>query len=210
VKKEPPNEPTQEEILQALQARAEEEKAKAFARLKADIDAGPQELTVQPGIPHPVRLQFAPIRCWKCHQPMKAARGYIFGHPDDDRQQAFIALRLVSDTRQLAALVADLRKADLSIAPVGHNYSKAMKGQYFSASCPRCSAICGGFHMSGMHFWESVLAPCRYPDCECRYTADTECQACDYHEIRIRLSEQELDEIAEQTGTFRTGWPDSE
>ena len=141
---------------------------------------------------------------------MKAARGYVFGPPDNANLQAFIALRLVSDTRQLAALVSDLRKADPSIAPVGFNYSKTMKGRYFSASCPHCSAICGSFFMSGAHFWESVLAPCQYPECQCCYTADTQCQGCDYHQIRLRLSAQELDEAAEQSGAFRPTDEDEE
>jgi hypothetical protein len=47
------------------------------------------ELSVKPGIPHPVRLQLAPILCWKCRHPIKAARGYAFAHPDDPDSQAF-------------------------------------------------------------------------------------------------------------------------
>ena len=159
------------------------------------------ELPIKPGTAQPVRLQLAPILCWKCRQPMKAARGYAFDRPDDPQSQAFIALELVSDTRHLAALVADLRKHDPSIAPVGFNYSKANKGQYFSCSCPYCCAISGAFYMTNPHFWETVLAPCRYPDCECRYNPGIECQGCDYHVVKLRLSEQELEEIALQTGT---------
>jgi hypothetical protein len=152
-----------------------------------------------------VRLQLAPILCWKCRQPIKAARGYAFDRPDDPQSQAFIALQLVSDTRHLATLVADLRKHDPSIAPVGFNYSKTNKGQYFSCSCPYCSAISGAFYMTNPHFWETVLAPCRYPDCECRYNPGIECQGCDYHVVNLRLSEQELEEIAVQTGDKTAG-----
>ena len=161
-------------------------------------------LTIKANSP-PVQLQLAPIRCWKCHQPMKATRGYIFEPSEVPGSKAFIALKLVSDTRQLTALIADLRKTDASIAPVGFNYSKMVKGQYFSASCPHCSAICCDFHMSGMHFWESVLALCQFPECECCYTADTDCEGCEYHDLNLRLSEDQTFEVSEQVGAFRAG-----
>lgn len=41
---------------------------------------------------------------------------------------------------------------------------------------------------------------CDYPDCECCYTASTQCHKCEYHEINLRLSQDEIDEIALQVG----------
>lgn len=126
MKKELPDKPTQEDIQQFLDARVEQERAALDARLEDRLSRPIPILDIEAGIPQPVRLQLAPIACWKCRQTMKAARGYIYDYNDED--QAFIALRQTNDTRQIVALIAHLRKADPAITPVGLNYSKTVGG----------------------------------------------------------------------------------
>ncbi len=147
MRKELPPNPSQEETLEFLQARVEE----ARAALPPDPPQ-PRMLTIEAGIPYPVRVQLTPTRCWKCARRIKAARGYVFTHEEVPDEPVFIALEHVTDTRQLAALISDLRKQDPTITPVGFNYSKTMGKQYFSARCPHCSFLCGSFLHDQCHF----------------------------------------------------------
>src|SRR5712692_1019169 len=90
--------------------------------------------------PHSVRLQLAPMVCWRCGQLIKAVRGYL-------THCAFVALSQVSDTQTLAGFVAELRKRNPKISPVCCRYSKTVQGRYFAAECPDCSALFGDFFM---------------------------------------------------------------
>jgi hypothetical protein len=183
----PPADLTDEEILEYLKARGE------HPLIQADLDA------LEPGVPQAVRLQLAPIRCWKCRQGIKAVRGYVFGDTAVPDEQVFIALQKVTDTRQLVALVADLRKHDPAITPVGFNYSKTMGGQYFSARCPHCSFLCGNFFMTNSTFFPEHCI-CDYPDCQCSDSPNEHCHRCEYHEAKLRLSVEEIEEIKEWIG----------
>src|SRR5712692_6555920 len=84
--------PTDAEILEFLKARADNP--------LTEID--PEAL--EPG-PYEVRLQLAPMLCWRCGQLVKAVRGYL-------THRAFVSLAEVSDTRTLTAFVIELRKRD--------------------------------------------------------------------------------------------------
>jgi hypothetical protein len=150
-------------------------------------------LTIEAGIPYPVRVQLTPTRCWKCARRIKAARGYVFTHEEVPDEPVFIALDRVADTRQLAALISDLHKQDPAITPVGFNYSKTMGKQYFSARCPYCSFLCGSFFMTNASFFPE-RALCDYPECECCYNPDTHCHGSEYHELRLRLGDFEISE----------------
>jgi hypothetical protein len=55
-------------------------------------------------------------------QGIKAVRGYLFGN-------IFISLKNISDHRQISALVADLRKRDAAVTPIGFSYSKTVGGR---------------------------------------------------------------------------------
>jgi len=125
---------------------------------------------------------------------MKAARGYIFTHQEVPDEPVFIALEHVSDTRQVATLISNLRKQDPAITPVGFNYSKTMGKQYFSARCPYCSFLCGSFFMTNASFFPE-RALCDYPECECCYDPSTHCHGSEYHEVRLRLRDFEISEI---------------
>ena len=190
MRKELPPNPTQEEILESLQARVEEIRA----TLPVVGPPQPRILTIEAGIPYPVRVQLTPTRCWKCGQRMKAARGYVFFHEEVPDEPVFIALEHVTDTRQLTALISDLRKQDPAITPVGFNYSKTMGKQYFSARCPYCSFLCGSFFMTNATFFPE-RALCDYPECECCYNPDTHCHGSEYRELRLRLGDFEISEI---------------
>ena len=72
IKKYPPDDPTQQQIIKGLEARVEEERAKLMAALQQPR----LKLNLRPS-PCDVRLQIAPIFCWCCHALVKAARGYI-------------------------------------------------------------------------------------------------------------------------------------
>ena len=121
--------PTEEEIIEFFKARA------AHPLIQTDLEA------LKPGVPQTVRVQLAPIYCWKCSERIKAARGYTFAHEEVPDEPVFIALDRVADTRQLAALISDLRKQDLAITPGGFNYSKTMAS---STSAPdgRTASFC--------------------------------------------------------------------
>lgn len=95
---------------------------------------------LEPG-PCDVRLQIAPMVCWRCGNLIKAVRGYI-------THRAFVSLAHVSDTRTVAAFVMELRKRDPKISPVSHRYSKTVKNRYFAAECPDCRALFGDFFMT--------------------------------------------------------------
>jgi hypothetical protein len=189
MRKELPPNPSQDEILESLQARVEE--------IRATLPVGPPPpriLTIEAGVPYPIRVQLTPTRCWKCGQRIKAARGYIFTHEEVPDEPVFIALEHVTDTRQLTALISNLRKQDPAITPVGFNYSKTMGKQYFSARCPHCSFLCGSFFMTNTSFFPE-RALCDYPECECCYNPDTHCHGSEYHELRLRLGDFEISEI---------------
>jgi hypothetical protein len=184
----PPN-PSQDVILESLQARVEE--------IRATLPVGPPPpriLTIEAGVAYPIRVQLTPTRCWKCGQRIKVARGYMFTHEEVPDEPVFIALEHASDTRQLAALISNLRKQDPAITPVGFNYSKTMGKQYFSARCPHCSFLCGSFFMTNASFFPE-RALCDYPECECCYNPDTHCHGSEYHELRLRLGDFEISEI---------------
>ena len=121
----PLDDPEQPQILRELQARAGQERAKFLAALERP-PRPPLEL--QPG-PGSVRLQLAPMGCWKCKHLIQAVRGYI-------THQTFVPLAQVSDTRTVAALVVELRRRDPKLSPLSHRYSKTIQGGYFAAECP--------------------------------------------------------------------------
>jgi hypothetical protein len=156
---------------------------------------------MQPAI-YSVRVQIAPILCWQCCKRIKAVRGYIYNDSTLRQGEVFVALRKVNDTRQLIALIADLRQRDPIITPVGLNYSGTVDGQYFSARCPYCSLICGDFFMTNASFFPEKSL-CDFPDCDCCYSPDIHCKGCEYHEARLRLSAEEFQEISEWTGITR-------
>jgi hypothetical protein len=87
--KKPSNPPIEEEIAESILARAD------HPLIETDLD------TLQPGVPQTVRVQLAPIHCWKCGARIKAVRGYVFGDPEVPDEQVFTARRDISDTRQL-------------------------------------------------------------------------------------------------------------
>jgi hypothetical protein len=91
---------------------------------------------------------------------IKAVRGYLYG-------RAFVTLENVSDKRQMAALITDLRKHDPTITPVGFGDIKAVGGHRFAARCPQCSVICSNFFIMA-EFFEDV-AQCRLANCSCDY-----------------------------------------
>jgi hypothetical protein len=165
--------PTDEKIIEFFKARA------VHPLIRTDLEA------LQPGVPQIVRGQLAPIHCWKCGARIKAVRGYVFAELEVPDEQVFVALRKVSDTRQLTALTADLRKRDDAITLVGFNYSKTAKGQYFSARCPACSAILGTYYMTVSSFFPAESL-CDFPDCECCYSPELHCEGCEYHEARLQ------------------------
>ena len=118
----PLDDPEQQQILWELQARADQERAKFLAALERPPRP---PLDLQPG-PGSVRLQAAPMVCWKYKHLIKALRGYL-------THQAFVPLAQVSDTRTVAALVVELRRRDPKLSPVSHRYSKTVQGRYFAA-----------------------------------------------------------------------------
>jgi len=143
--------------------------------------------SMRPGI-YKVRVQIAPILCFECHKHVKVVRGYLYGN-------AFVALHKVSDTQQMTALIADLRKRDPTITPVGFNYSGTVRDQYFAARCPECSTICGNFFMTVEFF--TGKAPCEFPGCGCDYP-NFQCRLFQYHLLSLRLGPYELQDITHQ------------
>jgi hypothetical protein len=106
--------------------------------------------------------------------------------------EIFISLKNVSDHRQISALIADLRKRDAAITPIGFSYSKTVGGRYFAARCPHCQGICGDFFMTVEFFTEKAL--CEFPSCGCGYS-ETQCRTFQYHPLALRLGPEELEEI---------------
>jgi hypothetical protein len=137
-----------------------------------------------------VRVQIAPIICFKCEERIKAVRGYVYGN-------AFVALENVSDRRQLAALIEDLRKHDTAITPVGSGFSETIDGRLFAARCPECSIICSNFFMTAEFFKETVH--CHFPNCGCDYP-NVQCRGFEYYPVSLRIGRNELQFIAHQTG----------
>ena len=151
MQKELPDNPTQQEILDVLDARVEEERSKLVIRLKRPrFTLGPR--------PHEVQLQLVPIVCWKCRKPLAAVRGYRF-------EDVLVALADINDTRTVAALVAELRQQAPGMSPVSHHYSKTVGRQYFAAECPWCSALFGSFFMTSAMFPDRLPLNCPYPSC---------------------------------------------
>lgn len=72
MKKQPPEDLTQQQILDFLNARVEEERARLLERLQRPRSV----LNLQPG-PCNVQLQLAPMLRWRCGHLVKAVRGYI-------------------------------------------------------------------------------------------------------------------------------------
>lgn len=77
---------TDEQILESLVRRA---------------DFEDEHEALSPGR-YEVELQLVPIACWKCHRALVAVRGYRF-------VDVFVPLADISDTRTVAAFVAELR-----------------------------------------------------------------------------------------------------
>ena len=46
---------------------------------------------------------------------------------------------------------------------------------------------------------------CDFPDCECCYSPEVHCQACEYRATRLRLNEQEIDAILERLAATSNG-----
>jgi len=145
-----------------------------------------QRESMRPAV-YNVRVQIVPISCLKCHERIKAVRGYLYG-------SAFVTLENVSDTRQMAALIADLRRRDTTITPVGFGHGKTVGDQHFAARCPECSIICSNFFMTVEFFKEKVL--CEFPNCGCDYP-NFQCRRFEYHPISLRLGPDELQYIAD-------------
>src|SRR5262249_54086225 len=120
--------------------------------------------------------------------------------------RAFVALENVSDRRQMAALISDLRKHDTTITPVGSGDSKTVGDQHFAARCPECSIICSNFFMTAEFFKENGL--CQFPSCGCDYP-NFQCRGFEYHPISLRLGPDELQFIAHQRERMCTSAPPS-
>jgi hypothetical protein len=183
MKKQP--HPTQQEILQSLQARVEKERAKLLQRLQCP------RLTLEPG-PREVELQLAPIVCWKCRKPLAAVRGHCF-------EDVFVALADVSDTKTVAAFVAELRKQAPGISPLSHRYSKTVGWQYFAAECPWCGALFGSFFMTKAMFPDRLPLNCPYPSCYHQFP-DIQCDSFKYHLLTLNIGPQEAEYISEYRG----------
>ena len=185
IKKHLLDDPIQQQIIMGLDARVEEERAKLLAALQQ-----PQPtLSLQPG-PCEVRLQIAPIFCWRCHALVKAVRGYI-------THQAFVPLAQVSDTRTLAAFIVEMRQRDPKLSPVSHRYSKTVQGRYFAAECPQCHALFGDFFMTTEFFTEQTT--CEFPSCGCE-DPELQCRKFEYHELTLNLGCNEIQTIRHQGG----------
>jgi hypothetical protein len=140
-----------------------------------------QRESVRPAV-FKVSVQIAPIICLNCHERIKAVRGYLYDN-------AFVALENVSDKRQVAALVTDLRKRDTTITPVGFGDGATVSDHHFAARCPECSIICGSFFMTVEFFKEKI--GCEFPSCGCNYP-NFQCRKFEYHPISLRLGPDEL------------------
>jgi hypothetical protein len=136
-----------------------------------------------------VRVQIAPIFCFECQKRIRVVRGYLYG-------SAFVALQDVSDTRQMACLIADLRKHDSTITPVSFGDGKVVGDHRFAARCPECSIICDNFFMTGEFFKENVQ--CGFPSCGCDHP-NLQCRRFEYYPISLRLGPDELQYIASQS-----------
>ena len=180
----PLDDPEQQQILREMEARVEEERA----TLMAVLERPPRPaLDLEPG-PCEVRLQVAPMVCWKCKHLIKAVRGYV-------AHRAFVPLAQILDTRAVAAFVVELRKQDPKLSPVSHRYSKTVKGQYFAAECPDCRALFGDFFMVHEFFTEKTT--CDYPSCGCD-DPDLHCRLFEYHGLTLNLGADEAENIVEQ------------
>jgi len=156
-------------------------------RVHQHIGTGKRE-SMRPGI-YKVRVQIVPILCFECHKHIKVVRGYLYGN-------AFVALQKVSDTQQMTALIADLRKRDPTITPMGFSCGSTIRDRYFAARCPECSTICGNFFITVEFF--TGKAPCEFPSCGCDYP-NIQCRLFQYHLLSLRLGPYELQDIAHQT-----------
>ena len=168
-------EPTDQEIIEMLIAR-DDNRVRPADQLKP----GPCE----------VRLQIAPMACWRCGNLIKAVRGYITHH-------AFVSLARMSDTRAVAAFVAELRRRDPKISSVSHRYSKTVKNRYFAAECPDCRALFGDFFMTNEFFTEQTT--CEFPSCGCE-NPDLQCRKFEYHGLTLNIGDDEIETIRGQAG----------
>src|SRR5713101_7536040 len=169
--------PADAEILEFLKARADNP--------LTEID--PEAL--EPG-PYEVRLQLAPMLCWRCGQLVKAVRGYL-------THRAFVSLAEVSDTRTPTAFVIELRKRDPKVSPVSHRYSKTVQGRYFAAECPECRALFGDFFMIHELFTEKTT--CDFPSYGCE-NPDLQCRTFQYHGLTLNIARNEIQTIRDQGG----------
>ena len=186
IKKYPLDDPMQQQTIKELDALVEEERAKLIAALQQPRPS----LNLQPG-PCDVRLQIAPIFCWRCHALVKAVRRYI-------THRTFVALAEVSDTRTLAAFIVELRKRDPKLSPVSHRYSKTVQGRYFAAECPECHALFGDFFMTTEFFTEQTT--CDFPSCGCDFP-ELQCRKFEYHALTLNLGRGEIQTIRDQGGS---------
>jgi hypothetical protein len=171
------NPPTDAEILEFFKARADH----PLPEINTEA--------LEPG-PYEVRLQLAPMLCWRCGQLVKAVRGYV-------THRAFVALSEVSDTRTLAAFVINLRTSDPKVSPVSHRYSKTVQGRYFAAECPDCRALFGDFFMTTEFFTEKTT--CEFPSCGCD-NPDLQCRTFEYHGLTLTIGPDEIQTIRDQGG----------
>lgn len=139
-----------------------------------------------------VELQLVPIACWKCHRALVAVRGYRF-------VDVFVPLADISDTRTVAAFIAELRQQAPGISPVSHRYSKTAGGQYFAAECPWCGALFGSFFMTTAMFPDRLPLNCPYPSCYHQFP-EIECDAFRYHSLTLNIGDQEAEHIREYRG----------
>jgi len=166
---------TDQEIIEMLVARDDNRGQPAD-----QLESGPLK----------VRLQIAPLVCWRCGNLIKVVRGYL-------THRAFVALAQVSDTRTVAAFVAELCQRDPKISPVSHRYSKTIKGQYFAAECPDCRALFGDFFMTNELFTEKTT--CEFPSCGCE-NPDLQCRKFEYHGLTLNTGDDESETIRWQAG----------
>lgn len=187
--KQLPDNPTQQEILDFLDARVEEERAKLMERLDQP------RLGLQPGR-YQVELQLVSIVCWKCHKALAAVRGYRF-------EDVFVALADISDTQTVTVFVAQLRKQAPGISPVGHRYSKSAGGRYFAAECPWCGALFGSFFMTNAMFPDRLPLNCPYPSCY-HHFPEIECDSFKYHRLTLNIGPQEAEHISDYRGLTKS------
>ncbi|MFT3749991.1 MAG: hypothetical protein QM768_16865 [Agriterribacter sp.] len=105
-----------------------------------------------------VNLEIMKDECWSCGKPIKTVTGLIF--PDrqmrswnNEEWKYFNSLLQLSSIKADTAdtiikFVNTLRNNDLSISPVGENFSRTTQGTYLSGTCPYCNKLRGDFYVT--------------------------------------------------------------